>query len=184
MRGGDYSAVLGTTPIGIDDLGRPEYANEILRPVLHYHRSEGFFEDHPESIPEQHDSQGTTQFSCPRNSQQVLSITESECRAWRTPNYAFDGNTSTQADQVGIRIDHEFNQNNTVFFRFNRSNNNVTSPEGFPGYEGEKSNYSRALAGGYTHVFSPNTILNIRYGYTQTSFSVFDTLREQTSLAH
>ena len=54
------------------------------------------------------------------------------------PNYAFNGNTSTKADQVGVRIDHEFNQNNTVFFRFNRSNNNVTSPEGFPGLCGEQ----------------------------------------------
>jgi hypothetical protein len=56
-----------------------------------------------------------------------------------------------------VRVDHEFNQNNTVFFRFNRSNNNLTSPEGFPDYQGEKSNYSRAYAGGYTHIFSPNT---------------------------
>jgi hypothetical protein len=90
------------------------------------------------------------------------------------PNYAFNGNTSTKADQVGIRIDHQFNERNTVFFRFNRSNDNVTSPEGFPGYPGNKSNYSRAFAGGYTHIFSPNTILNLRWGYTQTSFTIFD----------
>ena len=66
-----------------------------------------------------------------------------------------------------MRVDHQFNQSNTVFFRFNRSNNNLTSPEGFPGYIGNKSNYSRAFAGGYTHIFSPNTILNLRYGYTR-----------------
>ncbi len=32
MRGGDFSAVLGTTPVGTDSLGRPEYANEIYDP--------------------------------------------------------------------------------------------------------------------------------------------------------
>jgi hypothetical protein len=90
------------------------------------------------------------------------------------PNFAFNGNTSTKADQVGVRVDHQFNQSNTVFFRFNRSNNNLISPEGFPGYQGVKSNYSRAFAGGYTHIFSSKTILNVRYGYTETSFSIFD----------
>jgi hypothetical protein len=32
MRNGDFSAVLGTAPIGTDDLGRPEYTNEIYDP--------------------------------------------------------------------------------------------------------------------------------------------------------
>ena len=90
------------------------------------------------------------------------------------PNYAFNGNTSTAADQVGVRIDEVFNEKNNAFFRFNRSNNNVTSPEGFPGYVGNKSNYSLAYAGGYTHIFNPTTILNLRYGYTDTSFTIFD----------
>jgi hypothetical protein len=174
MRGGDYSAVLGTTPIGIDDLGRPEYANEIYDPYS--------------TATDPKDSSKIIRNPYPNNTipkEQVNSAALAILNKYYPspnlnvapdvlPNYAFNGNTSTKADQVGIRIDHEFNQNNTVFFRFNRSNNNVTSPEGFPGYEGEKSNYSRAFAGGYTHVFSPNTILNIRYGYTETSFSVFD----------
>ena len=174
MRGGDYSAVLGTTPIGIDDLGRPEYANEIYDPYS--------------TATDPKDSSKIIRNPYPNNTIPKGQLNSASLAILNKyypspnlnvapdvlPNYAFNGNTSTKADQVGIRIDHEFNQNNTVFFRFNRSNNNVTSPEGFPGYEGEKSNYSRAFAGGYTHVFSPNTILNIRYGYTETSFSVFD----------
>lgn len=174
MRGGDFSAVLGTTPIGTDDLGRPEYANEIYDPYS--------------TTTDPKDSSKIIRNPYPGNTipkeqlnSAALAILNKYYPAPNLnvapgvlPNYAFNGNTSTKADQVGIRIDHEFNQNNTVFFRFNRSNNNLTSPEGFPGYQGEKSNYSRAYAGGYTHVFSPNTILNIRYGYTQTSFSIFD----------
>src|ERR1700744_2339823 len=174
MRGGDYSAVLGTTPIGIDDLGRPEYANEIYDPYSTTtdpkDASKIIRNPYPNNtIPTGEINSAAlailNKYSPPPNLNVAPDV---------LPNFAFNGNTSTKADQVGIRIDHEFNQNNTVFFRFNRSNNNVTSPEGFPGYEGEKSNYSRAFAGGYTHVFSPNTILNIRYGYTETSFSVFD----------
>ena len=90
------------------------------------------------------------------------------------PNYAFTANTSTQADQVGIRIDHRFSNNDTVFFRYNRSNNNRSSPEAFPGYSEVLSNYTRAFAAGYTHLFGTNTILNINYGYTQTTFSLYD----------
>src|SRR6201996_5634756 len=174
MRNGDFSAVLGTTPIGTDDLGRPEYANEIYDPYS--------------STPDPKDPSKIIRDPYPNNTipkEQLNSAALAILNKYYPspnlnvapdvlPNFAFNGNTSTKADQVGIRIDHEFNQNNTVFFRFNRSNNNVTSPEGFPGYVGNKSNYSLAYAGGYTHIFSPNTILNFRYGYTQTSFSIFD----------
>ena len=174
MRGGDFSSVLGTTPIGTDDLGRLEYANEIYDPYS--------------TTTDPKDATKIIRNPYPNNTiptdqlnSAALAILDKYYPSPNLnvgpgvlPNYAFDGNTSTQADQVGVRIDHQFNENNTVFFRFNRSNNNVTSPEGFPGYSGEKSNYSRAFAGGYTHIFNPNTILNIRYGYTETSFSVFD----------
>jgi len=174
MRSGDFSSVLGTTPIGIDDLGRPEYANEIYDPYS--------------TTPDPKDASKIIRNPYLNNTIPTAQLNSASLAilnkyypspnlnvaAGALPNYAFNGNTSTKADQVGIRIDHQFNQNNTVFFRFNRSNNNVTSPEGFPGYTGQKSNYSRAFAGGYTHIFSPNTILNIRYGYTETSFNIFD----------
>jgi Carboxypeptidase regulatory-like domain/TonB dependent receptor len=174
MRNGDFSAVLGTTPIGTDDLGRPEYANEIYNPY-----STTTDPTNPAKIirnPYANNTIPTGQINSAALA--ILSKYYPEpnlnVAPGVLPNYAFNGNTSTQADQVGMRIDHQFNQNNIVFFRFNRSNNNLTSPEGFPGYTGNKSNYSRAFAGGYTHIFSPNTILNVRYGYTQTSFSIFD----------
>jgi hypothetical protein len=174
MRGGDFSAVLGTTPIGTDDLGRPEYANEIYDPysTTADPASPGKIIRNPypnNTIPQEQLNSAAVAILNKYYPSPNLNVAPGVL-----PNYAFNGNTSTKADQVGVRADHEFNQNNTVFFRFNRSNNNVSSPEGFPGYQGEKSNYSRAFAGGYTHIFSPNTILNLRYGYTETSFSVFD----------
>ena len=56
MRNGDFSAVLGTTPIGTDDLGRPEYANEIYDPYSTTVGSNESGKDHPQSVSEQHDS--------------------------------------------------------------------------------------------------------------------------------
>jgi hypothetical protein len=174
MRNGDFSAVLGTTPIGTDDLGRPEYANEIYDPysTTADPSNPGKIIRNPypnNTIPKDQINQAALAILNKYYPSPNLNVAPGVL-----PNYAFNGNTSTKADQVGVRADHEFNQDNTVFFRFNRSNNNLTSPEGFPGYIGNKSNYSRAFAGGYTHIFSPNTILNLRYGYTETSFNIFD----------
>jgi hypothetical protein len=174
MRSGDFSAVLGTTPIGTDSLGRPEYANEIYDPY-----STTADPNHPgkiirnpfpnNTIPQADINQAALAILNKFYPQPNLNVASGVL-----PNYAFNGNTSTKADQVGVRADHQFNESNVLFFRFNRSNNNVTSPEGFPGYSGIKSNYSRAFAAGYTHIFSPKTILNLRWGYTQTSFTIFD----------
>jgi hypothetical protein len=174
MRNGDFSAVLGTTPIGTDDLGRSEYANEIYDPYSTIadptNPAKIIRNPYPNNtIPQAQINPASLAILTKFYPQPNLNVA-----AGVLPNYAFNGNTSTQADQVGVRADQEFNQNNTAFFRFNRSNNSVTSPEGFPGYVGNKSNYSLAFAGGYTHIFSPNTILNLRYGYTQTSFTIFD----------
>jgi hypothetical protein len=174
MRGEDFSAVLGTTPIGTDSLGRPEFANEIYDP-----NTTTADPTNPAKI---------IRIPYPGNiipSNQLNSAASAILARYYPapnlnvapgvlPNFAFTANTSTKSDQVGVRVDHRFRNNDTVFFRYNRSNNNQTSPEGFPGYSNELSNYARAFAAGYTHLFGSNTILNIRYGYTQTTFSRFD----------
>ena len=174
MRGGDFSAVLGTTPIGTDDLGRPEYANEIYDPysTTPDPKDPSRIIRNPylnNTIPKGQLNSAALAILSKYYPSPNLTVAPGVL-----PNYAFNGNTSTKADQAGMRADHQFNQNNLVFFRYNRSMNNVTSPESFPGYSGEKNNYSLAYAGGYTHIFGPKTILNIRYGYTQTNFTIFD----------
>src|SRR6201986_1938389 len=112
MRGGDYSAVLGTTPIGNDDLGRPEYANEIYDPYS--------------TVTDPKDSSKIIRNPYPNNTIPTDQLNPAALAILNKyypspnlsvapgvlPNYAFDGNTSTQADQVGVRADHEFNENN------------------------------------------------------------------------
>lgn len=183
MKSGDFSAVLSKAAIGTDSLGRPEYENEIYDPYTTRpdpdHPGQIIRDPYPNNvIPQSQINQAAVAILNKYYPRPNLSVAPGVL-----PNYTFTGNTSTKADQVGIRIDHQFNTNNTVFFRFNRSNNNVATPEGLPGfggsgskagYLGTRSNFSRVFAGGYTHIFSPNTILNLRYGYTETSFSIFD----------
>ena len=84
MRNGDFSAVLGTTPIGTDDLGRPEYANEIYNPYSTTadptNPAKIIRNPYPNNtIPTEPD-----QFGIAGHSQQVLSSAEFECCARRT----------------------------------------------------------------------------------------------------
>ena len=84
------------------------------------------------------------------------------------------------ATSLVARVDHQFNQNNTLFARFNRSNartsepNHFTGPATIPGFSEEIINYSQQAAVGITHLFSPTTILNLHFGYTYTNFFVGD----------
>src|ERR1700719_4219347 len=112
MRGGDFSAVLGTTPIGTDSLGRPEFANEIYNPysTIPDPANPGKIIRNPypnNVIPQSQINQAAVAILSKYYPQPNLNVAPGVL-----PNYAFNGNTSTKSDQVGIRIDHEFNQNN------------------------------------------------------------------------
>jgi hypothetical protein len=45
------------------------------------------------------------------------------------PNYVFDGNTITDSDQTGIRIDRNISSKDTLFGRYNRSNINAVGAD-------------------------------------------------------
>jgi hypothetical protein len=90
------------------------------------------------------------------------------------PNYEWAGTNNTASDQTGIRVDHKFGDNDTLFGRYNRSDANLLRPEGLPTYQQTLENYGQVFALGYTHLFSPNTILNMHYGYTNTVYGQFD----------
>lgn len=90
------------------------------------------------------------------------------------PNYEWAGTNNTASDQTGIRIDHKFGDNDTLFGRYNRSDANLLRPEGLPTYQQTLENYGQVFALGYTHLFNPNTILNLHYGYTNTVYGQFD----------
>jgi hypothetical protein len=173
MRNGDFSGVLGSQ-VGTDSLGRPIYTNEIFDPST--------------SRPDPTNPANVIRDPFPGNviptsrlnptSQLVLQkyypLPNLNVGPTVLPNYQFTGGNITDSDQTGIRIDQSFNENNTLFGRYNRSNATLSRPESLPTYQQSLVNYAQVFALGYTHLFSATTILSLRYGYTNTNFGEFD----------
>jgi hypothetical protein len=173
MLSGNFSGVLGAQ-VGVDSLGRPEYANQIYDP----------FTSRPDPAnPGQSLRDPFPGNIIPTNrlNPQALLILQKYYPApninvpeGTLPNYQFSGATTIASDIFGGRIDHQITQNDTIFARFNRSNQNRTSPQDFPTYVHTLSNYGQQAAVGYTHIFDPKTILNFRYGYSYVNFASND----------
>jgi hypothetical protein len=179
MDAGDFSGVLGAQ-VGTDSLGRPEYANEIYDPLTSRPdpANPGAFLRDPfpnNTIPANRLNPSSLLIL-----QKYYPLPNLNVPAGVLPNYVFNGNTTTASDVFGIRMDHQFTENDTVFARFNRSNQHLSRPSGVTGgyhlapYSTTLSNYVQQAALGYTHIFNPKTILNFRYGYTYTNYDFTD----------
>jgi len=173
MRNGDFSALLGSQ-IGTDSLGRPIYQNEIFDPTT--------------SRPDPKDPANTIRDPFPGNIIPTSRLSPATLQTLQKyyplpnlnvgtgvlPNYQWAGGNDTSSDQTGIRVDHRFGDNDSIFGRYNRSNATLSRPEGLPTYDQSLVNYAQNLALGYTHLFSPTVILNVHYGWTNTNFGQFD----------
>ena len=82
--------------------------------------------------------------------------------------------TEINSDQFGIKLDHRFSNNDTLFGRFNYANPTQTRPQALPTYSQSLKNQARSLALGYTHLLGPGTLLTLHYGYVYTDFGQFD----------
>lgn len=173
--GGDFSGVLGTTPIGTDSLGRLEYANEIYDPLTSRPdpNNPGSFLRDPfpgNIIPKNRiNNASQTVLSTFYPTDQNMNVPEGTL-----PNYRWSGGVKVLSDVFGFRMDHQFSENDTTFARFNRSNQNKLSPEALPSYTHTLRNYAQQGALGYTHVFNPKTILNFRLGYSYVNYASND----------
>jgi len=96
--------------------------------------------------------------------------------AFYTSSYAQVQN-STTADG---RLDHRFNDNNTVFGRWTYNNVNTVTPSALPNvggvdpggsisFPGPASQQAQQAVLDYTHVFSPRMVLDLKAGYTYVS---------------
>jgi Carboxypeptidase regulatory-like domain/TonB dependent receptor len=175
MAKGDFSALEGTTPIGMDDLGRPEYQNEIYDP------STGRVDPKNSSLIIRDPFSGNVipagriNPDAPLILEKYYPAPNLNVAANVLPNYAFPGVTTIASDSVGIRVDHSFANSDTLFGRYNRSNINEITPTGLPSAVLDDVNYARQVALGYTHAFGANTLLNVRYGYTNVDVFNIDT---------
>ncbi|MDQ2840614.1 MAG: TonB-dependent receptor [Acidobacteriota bacterium] len=173
MRAGDFSGILGSQ-IGTDSLGRPIFTNEIYDPTT--------------SRPDPAKPGNIIRDPFPGNKIPVASLNPTSLLMLQKyypapnlnvaqnvlPNLQYVSGNNTQSDQTGIRIDHRFGDNDTLFGRYNRTDANLLRPEGLPTYQQTLQNYGQTLALGYTHLFSSTVILNVHYGYTNTNFGQFD----------
>ena len=162
---GDFSGEEGTTPIGTDSLGRPEYANEIYDPSTSRddpaHSGEFLRDPFPNNtIPSNRLSAASQAFAARFYPKPNLNVAEGVL-----PNIETSVPTIIKSDIFGFRLDHQFTANDNAFGRFNRSNQNQTSPLNFNTSTTVIHNYAQVAALGYTHSFDPKTILNFRYGY-------------------
>jgi len=81
----------------------------------------------------------------------------------------FQNLTSTAGtdDQFTFRIDHQFSDKNMIFGRYSYADYDRLQPQALPGTEVTFLNEFRNYVISDTHLFSPTTILDIKFGYNE-----------------
>ena len=96
-----------------------------------------------------------------------------------TNNYTISPNKTQTYNTYGARIDHKINDANQVFARFSYNNVKTFNPPNFGttdgiqvsggryNFDGPATNVAQQWVGGYTHIFSPSLLVDLRAGYTR-----------------
>lgn len=79
-------------------------------------------------------------------------------------NFVRDRATLNNSDAFTARIDHHFRDADVTFFRYTEERNSIFTPIGQTGSTSGGSQ-GRNYGGGWTHLFSPSLILDVRAGY-------------------
>jgi len=88
-------------------------------------------------------------------------------------NYASLPADTINDDKGDVRVDQTFNQRNTAFVRYSQHQGVIASPPNIQGPAGGNSNgtvniFNQQIAGGVTHIFNQNSILDARFAFTRT----------------
>jgi hypothetical protein len=88
-------------------------------------------------------------------------------------NYASLPPDTIHDDKGDIRMDETFGQKTTAFFRYSEHQGIINSPPNIQGPAGGNSNgtvkiFNQQAAGGVTHIFNQNAILDARFAFTLT----------------
>ncbi len=96
-----------------------------------------------------------------------------------TNNYVISPNETQFSNTFDVRIDHKFNTNNLIFGRYDYNKVNTFTPPalgvvnglqisgGQYNFDGPATDYASQLGLGYTHIFTPRLILDLRAAYTR-----------------
>ncbi len=94
-------------------------------------------------------------------------------------NYTISPNKTQSYNTYDARVDHRFNGNNLVFGRFSYNSVNTFTPPGFGTvngiqvsgnryfFAGPATNVAQQYVLGYTHIFTPSLIADLRAGFTR-----------------
>ena len=86
-------------------------------------------------------------------------------------NYFSDQKERLANDQYNFRLDHRFNDKDTFFARYSRTEGENILPAPLPPPASNPSDVwpdARSLAASETHIFRPNLINELRFGYMET----------------
>jgi hypothetical protein len=88
-------------------------------------------------------------------------------------NYASQPADTINDDKGDVRVDQTFNQRTTAFVRYSQHQGKIASPPNIQGPAGGNSNgtvniFNQQIAGGVTHLFNQNSILDARFAFTRT----------------
>jgi hypothetical protein len=81
-----------------------------------------------------------------------------------TNNFIQTRPTINNSNSYQGRVDHRFNENMSIFFRYTEQRNTIATPIGSVGST-EGGSQGRNYGGGWTHVMRPNLIFDVRAGY-------------------
>jgi len=169
QEGGDFSAQLTTTSLGIDCLGRTIYAGAIYNPYTTRTPTSGpcagqlIRDPYPGNI-------------IPKTgpgSIDALAAKFASGKYWPAPanpgggfNFNVTASLPTVSDEWGIRIDHNFNANNRIYGRYSNKHESVAGSPAYygpndlagPGINNADNRYNISLGG--SHIFSPTFVIN------------------------
>jgi Carboxypeptidase regulatory-like domain/TonB-dependent Receptor Plug Domain len=102
-------------------------------------------------------------------------------------NYASLPPDTLNDNKGDVRIDQTFNQRTTAFVRYSQHSGKIVSPPNIQGPAGGDSNgsvniFNQQIAGGVTHIFNQNSILDARFAFTRTDGGKFPYGQSMTSL--
>ena len=101
-------------------------------------------------------------------------------------NYVVSPNKTQYSHTIDARIDHKFNSNNTLYGRYTWNKVSTDTPAQLPNtvdgivagggrwnFAGPAKDIAHQIALNYTHIFTPNTLLQLRAAYTRINNASF-----------
>jgi Carboxypeptidase regulatory-like domain/TonB dependent receptor len=177
--GGNFSDLLTTQQVGVDPLGRPVLQGQIYNPYGTRQVTAGAVDPVTGLVAQ---TGGLVRDPFPGNqipstmlNSQALTMLKAfyplpNYGTGGFPNFAIDSPQLITSNQFGVRIDHSFGNNDTVFGAFYYTNPHETSPNSLLLGTNALTNPAKQLSIGYTHLFSPTLLLSLHYGYSYTDY--------------